>query len=391
MERKPQGNPPTGLIAEALRKNRVRSAEAPQPNESQQTRDNTLSGLSLLARLAPPAPPAQPAIMEASKALQLFNLIQAMSGNLQTPFHPSNEDLLSSIFHATTSRIILEAVEAARQRELAVSIALQLQAAMFQPLPGFGPSNSSFVSLTSQEPPLTEQANAGLVVQSQTPGTAAIKRPVASSAATQEAAVANLTCVKRGCAAPSLSQPGSRPSSAFEPFQRDEKKPPAQLQTKARSKGKHTASKPVADQGTPDDVPSAKFDPAAETERMGRKRRKYSHESFVCRLYRLLMDVEAAGRTDIVSFNAAGDAVMIKHPVVFAGEIVPHYFRHNRFRSFRRQLSVYGFQRHKDGPDKGAYSHRYFRRGHPELLDLIEREVVPPSEVDRHGAAATDE
>lgn len=116
-----------------------------------------------------------------------------------------------------------------------------------------------------------------------------------------------------------------------------------------------------------------------------RKRRKYTHESFARRLFRLLMDVEAAGLTDIVSFNERGDAVVIKKPAEFAETIVPRYFSHNRFRSFRRQLSVYGFRRHKAGPDKGAYSHRFFIRGRPELLEGIEREVVPPSEKDNYG------
>lgn len=46
---------------------------------------------------------------------------------------------------------------------------------------------------------------------------------------------------------------------------------------------------------------------------------------------------------------------------------------------------MYGFQRIKEGKDKGAYFHQLFRKGKPELLPMIRRvteiDVVIPSGV----------
>lgn len=56
------------------------------------------------------------------------------------------------------------------------------------------------------------------------------------------------------------------------------------------------------------------------------------------------------------------------------------YFRHARFKSFLRQLSMYKFQRITSGPNRGAYGHRSFVRGQVELSSTISRGEKLPSE-----------
>lgn len=63
-------------------------------------------------------------------------------------------------------------------------------------------------------------------------------------------------------------------------------------------------------------------------------------ESFPTRLYRMLLEIEAQGKDDIISFTGEGNAVQIHRPDAFV-EILPDYFRHRNVASFKRQLSMY--------------------------------------------------
>jgi hypothetical protein len=116
-----------------------------------------------------------------------------------------------------------------------------------------------------------------------------------------------------------------------------------------------------------------------------KKRRKYTHESFPQKLYRLLEETEQAGRGDVCSFTPSGQSFHVHDPDAFTNEIIPQYFRHSHFSSFQRQLSMYGFGRVRTkGPDAGAYVHPLFKRGHPKLC----AEICRVSELDEANAAA---
>jgi len=110
---------------------------------------------------------------------------------------------------------------------------------------------------------------------------------------------------------------------------------------------------------------------AAAAVRVGK--RTYRHESFPEKVHRMLEETEENNRDDIVSYTADGRAFEIHQPEVFEPEILGHYFRHSRLTSFRRQLSMYGFARVRDGPDAGAYMHELFVRGRPELCKNMVR------------------
>jgi hypothetical protein len=97
--------------------------------------------------------------------------------------------------------------------------------------------------------------------------------------------------------------------------------------------------------------------------------------SFPVKLYRMLEDTEGKGLAWIVSWNEAGRAFRVHQPKIFVEEIMPHYFRQTKFKSFTRQLNLYGFQRvaNRDVEQFGYYFHPRFRKGDkPAGCDVIQ-------------------
>ena len=94
------------------------------------------------------------------------------------------------------------------------------------------------------------------------------------------------------------------------------------------------------------------------------------------KLHRLLMEVEAAGRSDVISFVASGRAFAIHKPDKFFKEIVPLYFRQSRLSSFKRQLNLYGFELINTGPARGGYYHDLFQKDRPEMCRRMRRIAV---------------
>lgn len=99
-------------------------------------------------------------------------------------------------------------------------------------------------------------------------------------------------------------------------------------------------------------------------------------EPFPEKLHRLLLEVEAAGRSDVISFVANGRAFAIHKPDKFFKEIVPLYFRQSRLSSFKRQLNLYGFELINTGPARGGYYHELFVKDRPEMCRRMRRVAV---------------
>ena len=91
------------------------------------------------------------------------------------------------------------------------------------------------------------------------------------------------------------------------------------------------------------------------------------------------MEVEAAGRSDVISFVANGRAFAIHKPDKFFKEIVPLYFRQSRLSSFKRQLNLYGFELINTGPSRGGYFHELFVKDRPEMCRRMRRVAVKVS------------
>ena len=97
-----------------------------------------------------------------------------------------------------------------------------------------------------------------------------------------------------------------------------------------------------------------------------------SSMTFPMKLHRLLSQASQDGREDIVSWSASG-AFKIHSPARFMSELAPDYFNQNKWASFRRQLSLYRFDRVPRGPHEGFYQHGSFRRDQPDLAQSIKR------------------
>jgi HSF-type DNA-binding len=94
------------------------------------------------------------------------------------------------------------------------------------------------------------------------------------------------------------------------------------------------------------------------------------------KLHRLLLEVEHAGRADVISFVLGGQAFVIHKPDKFFKEIVPLYFRQSRLSSFKRQLNLYGFELINTGPARGGYYHELFLKDSPESCRRMRRVAV---------------
>mmetsp|Transcript_28725 Transcript_28725/g.77790 ORF Transcript_28725/g.77790 Transcript_28725/m.77790 type:complete len:473 (-) Transcript_28725:625-2043(-) len=97
---------------------------------------------------------------------------------------------------------------------------------------------------------------------------------------------------------------------------------------------------------------------------------------FPWKLHRILDDADAKGFDDIISWVPSDNGFKVYKPKVFDTDIMPKYFNHTKYKSFQRQLNMWGFDRVGSGPYKGAYLHRYFIRGKPELCDSMQRTKI---------------
>lgn len=100
--------------------------------------------------------------------------------------------------------------------------------------------------------------------------------------------------------------------------------------------------------------------------------------AFPFKLHSILENSEASGQEAIISWLPSGKAFKIHKPKEFADAIMPQYFNQTKYRSFQRQLYIYGFDRIKDkaSDDYGAYFHELFVRGASDLcLDMQRKKI----------------
>jgi hypothetical protein len=93
-------------------------------------------------------------------------------------------------------------------------------------------------------------------------------------------------------------------------------------------------------------------------------------------LHDMLEATEKDGRQSVVSWLPHGRGFKVYNPEVFVREILCSFFNQTQYKSFQRQLNIYGFERIKYGPFKGAYIHELFIRGRPSLFSLMVRTKV---------------
>jgi hypothetical protein len=79
----------------------------------------------------------------------------------------------------------------------------------------------------------------------------------------------------------------------------------------------------------------------------------------------MLEDVAANGHEDVISWQPHGRAFRVHKPPEFVSGVMSCYFKQTQYKSFQRQLHMYGFRRitGKGMLDNGAYYHEMFIRG----------------------------
>mmetsp|Transcript_28821 Transcript_28821/g.54461 ORF Transcript_28821/g.54461 Transcript_28821/m.54461 type:complete len:305 (-) Transcript_28821:601-1515(-) len=93
--------------------------------------------------------------------------------------------------------------------------------------------------------------------------------------------------------------------------------------------------------------------------------------------FKLYVMLEYAGESEYassVSWVEEGRAFAIRNNEKFMEHVVPRFFNQTKFRSFTRQLNLWGFTRISDvGPGSRAWKHEHFLRGRIDRLSSIER------------------
>nr|UXY87249.1 heat shock transcription factor [Cryptomonas sp.] len=90
---------------------------------------------------------------------------------------------------------------------------------------------------------------------------------------------------------------------------------------------------------------------------------------FLSKLYELVSDTFT---DDLISWEKSGQSFVVHKPTEFSLVVLPHYFKHNNFSSFIRQLNQYGF--HKLHPDEWIFGHHYFKWGQKDkLINIIRK------------------
>jgi hypothetical protein len=94
---------------------------------------------------------------------------------------------------------------------------------------------------------------------------------------------------------------------------------------------------------------------------------------FPLKLHAMLDSVETEGLDSIVSWLPDNSGFKVHCPDAFVAQVMPHFFNQSKYKSFQRQLNIWGFQRVQGGPGAGSYRHHSFVRGIPSRCCEMKR------------------
>jgi hypothetical protein len=97
---------------------------------------------------------------------------------------------------------------------------------------------------------------------------------------------------------------------------------------------------------------------------------------FPWKLHEMLYAAEQDGLDGTVSWLLDGRAFRVHDPNNFVYNVMQTFFKQTKYKSFQRQLNIWGFERILQGPAKGGYQHKHFVRGQEALCSLMKREKI---------------
>ena len=100
--------------------------------------------------------------------------------------------------------------------------------------------------------------------------------------------------------------------------------------------------------------------------------------TFPWKLHEMLDEIENQGFAHIVYWLPDGNGFKILDKDFFINRIMPRYFKQTKYKSFQRQLNMWGFKRIiGQGPDTGGYKHSTsFVRGQNSLCHNMKRTKI---------------
>ncbi|EJK76694.1 hypothetical protein THAOC_01529 [Thalassiosira oceanica] len=97
---------------------------------------------------------------------------------------------------------------------------------------------------------------------------------------------------------------------------------------------------------------------------------------FPVKLHEMLAWADAAMMSHIVSWCPHGRMFRVSDKDAFMKKVSPLFFKSTKFRSFTRQLLLWGFRRETKGPDANAWYHESFRKSMPGLARQLKRTSI---------------
>ncbi|XP_017093717.2 heat shock factor protein isoform X4 [Drosophila bipectinata] len=113
--------------------------------------------------------------------------------------------------------------------------------------------------------------------------------------------------------------------------------------------------------------------------------------AFLAKLWRLVDDGDT---NHLICWTKDGNSFVIQNQAQFARELLPLNYKHNNMASFIRQLNMYGFHKITSIDNGGLrfdrdeieFSHPFFKRNSPFLLDQIKRKISNNKNVEEKSA-----
>ena len=110
---------------------------------------------------------------------------------------------------------------------------------------------------------------------------------------------------------------------------------------------------------------------------------KRSIAAFIHSTWEMMNDPSS---TSAIEWSEDGARIVVRDSWALANNVLPKFFKHNRYASWVRALNAYSF---KKVGGSHQWSHEFFRRGRPELLQRIVRQAAVGGAPSGRGAASS--